>query len=360
MAPVFHRLTHEVEEVVGVPTELNRLLLSGEIDVAPISSIEYARHAARLRLMPRLCVSSEGAVDSIQLVSRVPLGRVRSVAVTSESATSVVLTRVLIPRAELLPLEEAATADAQTSDRRRGAQERIRGPDAAPRPRPAVARTDGPADGVRRLGRARAGRRRAARAPGALVASVAARTLGARAARARGERTLRLPGRLPRAVPRSSATASAPRARGPLHLPRDGARRRRARARARAALPPPRRRPPRSHCDDTAGARGLRRAIAPPSIHVRSDVFTCLSGPDVFTRLSGRTCLRAWHRLTRQRDANERTERTIEAPTLTVRAMSPADVAARAWHDGLPAARPADGSLETQRSGALGAPVVDP
>jgi chorismate dehydratase len=106
MAPVFHRLTQEVEEVAGVPTELNRLLLAGEIDVAPISSIEYARHASRLRLMPRLCVSSEGAVDSIQLVTRMPLGRVRSVAVTPESATSVVLTRVLLPRAEIVPLEE--------------------------------------------------------------------------------------------------------------------------------------------------------------------------------------------------------------------------------------------------------------
>ena len=113
MAPVFHRLTHEVEEVVGVPTELNRALLAGEIDIAPISSIEYARNASRLRLMPRLCVSSEGAVDSIQLVSRVPLGRVRSVAVTPESATSVVLTRVLIPRAELVPLTEAESADAK-------------------------------------------------------------------------------------------------------------------------------------------------------------------------------------------------------------------------------------------------------
>jgi chorismate dehydratase len=110
MAPVFHRLTHEVEEVVGVPTELNRLLLAGEIDTAPISSIEYARNATRLRLMPRLCVSSEGAVDSIQLVCRVPLGRVRSVAVTPESATSVVLTKVLLPQAELLPLEADADA----------------------------------------------------------------------------------------------------------------------------------------------------------------------------------------------------------------------------------------------------------
>ena len=85
MAPVFFRLEAEVEEVVGVPTELNRRLLAGEIDVAPISSIEYARNADRLRLLPRLCVSSEGAVDSIQLVSRTPLEQVRSVAVTPES-----------------------------------------------------------------------------------------------------------------------------------------------------------------------------------------------------------------------------------------------------------------------------------
>lgn len=110
MAPVFHRLEADVEEVVGVPTELNRLLLAGELDVAPISSIEYARHADRLRLLPRLCVSSEGAVDSIQLVTRMPLGRVRTVAVTPESATSVVLTRVLLPAAETVPLDEPADA----------------------------------------------------------------------------------------------------------------------------------------------------------------------------------------------------------------------------------------------------------
>jgi chorismate dehydratase len=110
MAPVFHRLEAEVEEIPGVPTELNRRLLAGELDLAPISSIEYARNADRLRLLPRLCVGSEGAVDSIQLVSRLPLEHVRSVAVTPESATSVVLTRVLFPEAGHLPLGEAADA----------------------------------------------------------------------------------------------------------------------------------------------------------------------------------------------------------------------------------------------------------
>jgi chorismate dehydratase len=110
MAPVFYRLEAEVDEVQGVPTELNGRLLDGEIDLAPISSIEYARHASRLRLLPRLCVSSEGAVDSIQLVARIPLEQVRRIGVTPESATSVVLTKVLLPEAEHVPLGEAADA----------------------------------------------------------------------------------------------------------------------------------------------------------------------------------------------------------------------------------------------------------
>ena len=110
MAPVFYRLDAEVEEIQGVPTDLNRRLVAGEIDLAPISSIEYARNADTLRILPRLCVSSEGAVDSIQLVSRVPLERVRTIAVTPESATSVVLTKVLLPEAEHVPLGEAHAA----------------------------------------------------------------------------------------------------------------------------------------------------------------------------------------------------------------------------------------------------------
>src|SRR6266571_7583990 len=110
MAPVFYRVEAEYTEVAGVPTGLNRALLGGDCDLAPISSIEYARHAERLRILPRLCVSSEGAVESIQLVTRTPLEQVRRVAVTPESATSVVLTRVLLPEAEHVPLGEEAEA----------------------------------------------------------------------------------------------------------------------------------------------------------------------------------------------------------------------------------------------------------
>src|SRR5438309_7083102 len=116
MAPVFFRVGIEYEEITGVPTELNRRLIAGELDTAPISSIEYARHADSLRLLPRLCVASEGAVDSIQLVSKKPLEQVRVVAVTPESATSVVLTKVLLPEAEHVPLGEDADASLLIGD----------------------------------------------------------------------------------------------------------------------------------------------------------------------------------------------------------------------------------------------------
>ena len=115
MAPVFYRLEADADEVVGVPTELNRKLIAGELDIAPISSIAYARDADRLRLLPRLCVSSEGAVESIQLISKTPFPQIRRIAVTPESATSVVLARVLLPDAEHLPLEAYASGDAEAS-----------------------------------------------------------------------------------------------------------------------------------------------------------------------------------------------------------------------------------------------------
>jgi chorismate dehydratase len=49
-------------------------------------------------------------VDSIQLVSRAPLGSIASVAVTPESATSVALVRILLPDAEHVPLHQPADA----------------------------------------------------------------------------------------------------------------------------------------------------------------------------------------------------------------------------------------------------------
>jgi chorismate dehydratase len=98
------------EEVVGVPTTLNALLRAGDVDVANVSSVEYARNHAEYVLLPSLCVGSDGAVESVQLVTDVPLPAVRSIAVTGQSASSVVLVRTLFETAEIRAEGEDADA----------------------------------------------------------------------------------------------------------------------------------------------------------------------------------------------------------------------------------------------------------
>jgi chorismate dehydratase len=85
-----------VELLPGVPTDLNRMLAGGDIDLGPVSSIAYARGHRSLLLSRRLSISSFGAVDSIQLVSRRPLEQIRTVALTPQSATSVALLKTIL------------------------------------------------------------------------------------------------------------------------------------------------------------------------------------------------------------------------------------------------------------------------
>src|SRR5439155_1462835 len=113
------------------------------------------------------------------------------------------------------------------------------GPDAALRPRPALARTDGAADGLRCLGLPGATARRPGGARGRAGRVGAAGALRAGAARARGERALRLSGGIPRSLLREAALPVRPaRALRADVVPRAGARGRRARRRAGASHRP--------------------------------------------------------------------------------------------------------------------------
>jgi chorismate dehydratase len=87
-----------LEVRAGVPTELNAALAAGEIDVAPSSSIEYARYADRYRILPGHVIASRGPVGSILLEHTLPLAALhgRVVALPTASATSVVLLRLLL------------------------------------------------------------------------------------------------------------------------------------------------------------------------------------------------------------------------------------------------------------------------
>lgn len=84
--------------VEGIPSELNRALVEGKIDVSPSSSIEYATNPGKYRILSGLSITSRDKVMSILLESRVPLDELnnKTVALTTASATSVVLLRVIL------------------------------------------------------------------------------------------------------------------------------------------------------------------------------------------------------------------------------------------------------------------------
>ncbi|MEO9169743.1 MAG: menaquinone biosynthesis protein [Candidatus Baltobacteraceae bacterium] len=83
-----------------VPSRLNARLLSGELDLSPISAFTWAKHSGELALLPDLCIGAREEVVSVVLVSETApalLGGTEIV-VTSESATGRNLLRVLLER----------------------------------------------------------------------------------------------------------------------------------------------------------------------------------------------------------------------------------------------------------------------
>jgi chorismate dehydratase len=85
------------ELVDGVPTELNRQMAAGTLDVSVISAVEYARDAKRYLLLPDLSICSDGPVRSVVLFSKRPASELhgRRVLVSRSSMTSVALLELL-------------------------------------------------------------------------------------------------------------------------------------------------------------------------------------------------------------------------------------------------------------------------
>src|SRR5205814_6172085 len=80
------------------PERLNAALVAGDLDIGPISLLEYLRNADDLLLLPDLAVGSDGPVLSVNLVSTVPPDGLdgRRVALGSTSRTGVLLARMLL------------------------------------------------------------------------------------------------------------------------------------------------------------------------------------------------------------------------------------------------------------------------
>lgn len=80
------------------PERLGAALVAGELDIGPISLVEYLRHADEFLLLPEIAVGSDGPVLSVNIVSTRPLDELggRPVALGSTSRTGVLLARMLL------------------------------------------------------------------------------------------------------------------------------------------------------------------------------------------------------------------------------------------------------------------------
>jgi chorismate dehydratase len=89
-----------VELVGGTPAEVNAALLSGEVEIGLVSSASWARNRKRLKRLEGYGIASDGPVMSVLLATRGGrrLSEARRVALTSESATSHSLARLVLER----------------------------------------------------------------------------------------------------------------------------------------------------------------------------------------------------------------------------------------------------------------------
>jgi chorismate dehydratase len=127
--PLYYRLEEFAPGIrleMDLPSRLADRLAEGDLDVALIPSVEYLRGAALglgYEIVPGLAIAARGAVRSVKLFSRVPLGAIGRLALDAGSRTSQVLARVWLDachgvrpgRIELLPMGvpvQESTADA--------------------------------------------------------------------------------------------------------------------------------------------------------------------------------------------------------------------------------------------------------
>ncbi|WP_326598487.1 menaquinone biosynthetic enzyme MqnA/MqnD family protein [Streptomyces sp. NBC_01803] len=88
----------DLELTKDTPEKLGELLVSGRLDMGPVSLLEFLRHTDELVALPDIAVGCDGPVMSCVIVSQVPLERLDGarVALGSTSRTSVRLARLLL------------------------------------------------------------------------------------------------------------------------------------------------------------------------------------------------------------------------------------------------------------------------
>ncbi|MEE8452745.1 MAG: menaquinone biosynthesis protein [Thermoguttaceae bacterium] len=89
------QLVPEARITVDLPSRLADGLADGRLDVAMVPSIEYFRNP-EWTIVSDACVACDGPVRSVKLFGRVPVERIRTLALDEGSRTSAALVRILL------------------------------------------------------------------------------------------------------------------------------------------------------------------------------------------------------------------------------------------------------------------------
>ena len=113
-------LAPQAELVFDLPSRLADRLAAGELDVALIPSVEYFQND-HYAIISDACIGCRGPVLSVKLLSRVPMDKIRTLALDVGSRTSVALVRILLKERFglsplLLPFPLGVSTDAIDAD----------------------------------------------------------------------------------------------------------------------------------------------------------------------------------------------------------------------------------------------------
>ncbi len=89
-------INHNFEILYDVPSVCARQVRTGEAAAGVIPSIEYARNLTSYFIVPDVAIVSAGPVGSIFLFHRVPIHRIKRIAMDESSRTSVALARIIL------------------------------------------------------------------------------------------------------------------------------------------------------------------------------------------------------------------------------------------------------------------------
>lgn len=96
--PLYHALPSRWNVLAAPPSWLTGHVLRKDCILAPIPAADYAKHQDELVLLPDIGIGSQGEVGSVLLFGAVPIESMKTIALPTDSATSVALLKHLLAK----------------------------------------------------------------------------------------------------------------------------------------------------------------------------------------------------------------------------------------------------------------------